>query len=922
MGSNISVKYDNVQPSFDLGLWKVHDAISKSTGKKVSLWLIDYQIMKQKDRNKKNRRKYLQHCQNALQLQQKIQHDHVLKIIEIDAARKKIGFASEHVSFALSQQKKYTRDEFMYITQQIALTMKFLHQHNVVFLGISPDNIFVDEFFSVKLGLFTHTVLCQEKDIVTDPFMNWQPNSIYHHPANFCAPEIVFGQNITYSADVYMFALTALYVYNGEPPSNATSGKDMDTTIPLVACANLPKEYEILLKNCLALKPVNRPNFANIVQDDAFSSLVSGVFEYFGVIFKKESSDLYKFFKGLKKIIGVFSFRIIRQKFLPVFIHFIKKDERFAIVLLPMILKIHRKFNEKQFFAEVLQQIQPILSKTDPPEIPLMLIDHLGIFLKRVPSQSYNKFVYPIILNSLKSTYKNVLSKVIEVFPHIISIISVEDLENEFVPALMSMIERSPTPEIANGAITSAILCMIKTGPDFMAERAVPSIIRLWEKTHWEAISDTITDLIMLMNLSEDSMMSSSVLLASDLLSYKSVPTATQARLITFIRGALNQIEQERNIPPDEMEMASSLLVKDYDLPTEPLKDQSEEEEEENEEEEKEEENTEIVSHPIQVTNFGTRRMTTPRLNLPLDLSSINHGPEPQTNASNMSSTSPIASTSSIGRNSSSPISSPGISNSQEISRRFSISEKDPSTFNANHNIPPIKFPFSSIEDDNSESSLSSNMSNFSATSSPRSISGNNSQGLIAQNSSPRPPNPFQHDSHHSHTHRTSNSKSDSSQFSSTSGSLSARSPPNQVLQDGQFVQRPNSINYGCSNKFPHSNSVKTFHSPNSNPNSSQTTPQNLNSIFDNSNLKNANSFTNIFSNTLPQPRTPRSQIRSLFEDSLTQPSNSQTSPGNGFEIFENQPPSPKKQMNPFNSQNDSSGQSTPKNNGRIVFDF
>ena len=93
MGSNISVKYDNVQPSFDLGLWKVHDAISKSTGKKVSLWLIDYQIMKQKDRNKKNRRKYLQHCQNALQLQQKIQHDHVLKIIEIDAARKKIGFA-------------------------------------------------------------------------------------------------------------------------------------------------------------------------------------------------------------------------------------------------------------------------------------------------------------------------------------------------------------------------------------------------------------------------------------------------------------------------------------------------------------------------------------------------------------------------------------------------------------------------------------------------------------------------------------------------------------------------------------------------------------------------------------------------------------------------------------------------------------
>ena len=134
MGGSLSAKYENINHDFDIGVWKVHDAISKSSGKHVSLWIIDYQLMKQRDRNKKVRRRYLQHCQNAIQIQQKISHRNILKIIEYDSAGKKFGFVSEKVSYSLSNEKKYSRDEAMYITQQLAITLDYLHEnHKLVF---------------------------------------------------------------------------------------------------------------------------------------------------------------------------------------------------------------------------------------------------------------------------------------------------------------------------------------------------------------------------------------------------------------------------------------------------------------------------------------------------------------------------------------------------------------------------------------------------------------------------------------------------------------------------------------------------------------------------------------------------------------------------------------------------------------------
>ena len=46
MGISISDNYEDVQPLFSVGVWKVSSAIHKQSKEPVSLWQIDYPFMK------------------------------------------------------------------------------------------------------------------------------------------------------------------------------------------------------------------------------------------------------------------------------------------------------------------------------------------------------------------------------------------------------------------------------------------------------------------------------------------------------------------------------------------------------------------------------------------------------------------------------------------------------------------------------------------------------------------------------------------------------------------------------------------------------------------------------------------------------------------------------------------------------------
>lgn len=588
MGTGISLNYSNITPHFDFGIWKVSKAIQKSTNNKVCLWEVDYAKMKEKERNKKNRRHYIQFLMQALTAQQKFQHLNILKIYEVQSAAKKLGFASEEIETSLAKEKDFSRDELIYIAQQLASTMRHVHDMlHLAFMGICPENVFLNSHFTLKLGLFIHTApFLQELAQISDPFIPWSPYSIFHIPATFSAPEVVAGGTITSRSDVYMYALLCIFIFTGQKPTTSESVVKVDETTPFELLQSVPPEFASLLRNCLNHDPSSRPNFDQITSADTFSSIVSNIFQYIENIRDKDLKDMYTFFVGLKNTINVFSDRIIRKKFMPIFIFYLQKDMRFANGLVPLFFKCFNKYKPQEFIAEVLRPIKSVLVQKDNPKITLMLLDYLGTLLNRLPAEYFDELVFPIAFAALQSNDANVLMAVLDQFPNLLDAMSINLIRTEAIPLLMKIAENNQIPDIINSVIKLCILAMNKTGPEFIAQSCFLPLGRMWRKSQWPKLAESLADLVELCDVPAEQLFTSTLQMAIQIVAVPKVASATQARMILFIQDSLQKINKEHHLSKADYEEARNQKAQKPAFPTTKLKDLLDEEEEEDDDDE------------------------------------------------------------------------------------------------------------------------------------------------------------------------------------------------------------------------------------------------------------------------------------------------------------------------------------------------
>lgn len=590
MGVTLSLNYSNVTPHFDFGIWKVSKGIHRSTNRPVSIWIIDYAIMKERERNKKNRRNYIQFLMEAIQIQQKINHLNVLKIIEVQSGKKKIGFSSEQIetNLSLNGNVKYSRDEMIYIIQQIATTMRYVHdQLHTAFMGIYPENIFLNCHFTLKLGMFIHSSTIQtDLSKITDPFITFSPLSIFHVPCNWAAPETIKNDTITSRADSYMYGLMCVYILSGKIPSKSSSIQSIDLKGPIELCNSIPEEFRDLMKRCLSGDPASRPNFDSITNDDAFSSLVARIFQYIEIIREKTDRDLFNFFKGLKIAISAFSDRIIKQKFMPIFIFYVKKDPRFSYALLPIFFKCIIKYNIHEYIEKVLRPIKPILGRFDNPKVNSLLLDYIGMLLKRIPSEFHEEIVFPIVFAAFNSSDINVVMNALQLMPSLLKQMSVSYIRSDAVPNLLKVADSSQVPDIVIQVVNLTSISMKKTGCEFIAEKAFPVFRRVWNKMKWPKLADALADIIQLCDVPVELLFSTTLQMALLIISHDKVPPLTHARMIIFVQNALQKISRQYKISPADFEAASKYVINQIQMDDNPLKDILEEEEDDDENEE------------------------------------------------------------------------------------------------------------------------------------------------------------------------------------------------------------------------------------------------------------------------------------------------------------------------------------------------
>jgi hypothetical protein len=549
MGGSLAANYSDVVPTFEIGLWKVHSAIRKANAMPVSLWTFRRDHMKHKERTKKIRKKYLSHVETCLHAQLKLSHPELLQIFEVISSGKTLGFASEPIVSVLSREKTITKDEAVYISLALALVLRDLQsQHHLMCGSASPDNIFLKHDFTLKLGLLLHSVPFNSPSLpLDDPFIAYSPTSCFHFPPSCVAPELAKEKNYLPASEVYMYALCCLYAFTNKITEDSSQ-------IP-ASLESTPGAYQGLLVDCLVEYPLSRPSFEDILSREVFSSLVCGVFQFLEVITTKEPSAVMDFLKGLRSIITVFSVRLVRLRFLPLFLVLMERDANFGTVVVPMLMTAEGKFTDDQFIDELMRPLKNVLRHVEVPNVLIAFLDRTDILLRRVPPSMRPEFVYPVLFASIESTDEGLNDQGLASLPFFMSAID-EDAAGNLIRGVAKLLERTSKDGIALRAINLFGVAICKIGAPAVAQIAAPSIFQVWRRYHWPSLAPPAIDLLYNLNVPPEMAMSHVIVLAADILSYKQLQPIAQGRLIALITRIIAGLQIEHQLTPIVMDQA------------------------------------------------------------------------------------------------------------------------------------------------------------------------------------------------------------------------------------------------------------------------------------------------------------------------------------------------------------------------------
>ena len=608
MGASISSKFSDITSQFDIGLWKVWLATQKSNNKVVSIWMFDFEKLCELEPNKKLRRKYMAHIESRLRTQMKMSHPLILEIRDIAFSKKRLGFTSTPVRTYLDREKTVSRDEAIYIAGSLASVMKTIHDDfHMAFGNLTPQNVFFTQDFRLKLGLFLDSVAFQSPTAPLEfPFVRWSPeNMLYHAPRCVVAPEIADTGSFFAKSDVYMYALCVIEAFTNVTPE----GNDNQWAIR--AMDKVPEEYRKMLRSCLASAPEARPTFASVLEDEAFSSMVCGVFQYLEVIHKKNSKDLMDFFTGLKKIIDVFSVRLLRYRFLRLSLKYLMKEPRYGVVIIPMMFAMHPRFDNSQFVELVLNPIMPIIKRLEVPKGLEAYLDNIHILLEKVPLEKRNEYVYTPILLALTTNNPPLLEQALKVIPYVLTLLEKNMIQEKLVPALINLLKRVKTPTVAASTITTLIICSNASDADAIANVTCPAIQEVWISKHWKEILAPATDFLLKIGCSASVQLGPCMSLAVALLRERNTDQVIAARLVVYIRTVMNQVRRWYQITEQMIFDASQYSPDGYDIPTTPyVPDGDDSDEYEEEEEEEEGPLKQIDSLSLSEEDAGTRQIS------------------------------------------------------------------------------------------------------------------------------------------------------------------------------------------------------------------------------------------------------------------------------------------------------------------------
>jgi len=560
MGIGISDNYENIESIFNIGFWKVHKATRKLTGEDVSLWLIDEERLKSKIKNRSEKDKYMKMCVDSIQQMRRLCHPHILKIIEFNESASPLSFSAEPIRYSLIYEDKVSPDELVYIAQQLSDTLNFLHvTAKLAHLSISPSSILLTESFDVKICEFQFcSMMINDSGTIGPRYGVWE-NSAFLPDINFSSPEVFTNKQITTMADVFSFGCLIATVALRRQLFTSCSVHEMLNNVSN-ATNMIPGSIEEGLRNliikCLSSNPTERPTFEIAMRSPAFLTLPAKVLKYIDLILTKDPVDKYNFYKGLSSSFSLFSNRLLRYKFAPLFIQEINTDHRYAPVLLPFVVNICSYLEKPDFEKEVLKPLGNIFTITKPPEIILSVFSVINVLMEKVEPERHYDIIYPVFLSSLQSDYPKLHEEAIRNMPLVIRSMPQTAIQQSLIPKLLEFMCASEEVNTISNVITCLSQVQMKTDQDTFVEMVSPKILHVWKKKNSPEMAGSISVLFEKIHSNNEFSLKYVVPLLSDVLTVSAVDPYVQLKICNELSTIIERVKRERKLnnakPPIE----------------------------------------------------------------------------------------------------------------------------------------------------------------------------------------------------------------------------------------------------------------------------------------------------------------------------------------------------------------------------------
>lgn len=432
-------------------IWSIYNASKKSTKEEASLWILE---KKQLDSiPKRDRELILDQARKGVSQMTRLRHPCILTVSHsLEESRDSLAFATEPINASLSNYLGNTRNsrsskplpsdfyeiEIKYGLLSLIQGISFIHtEGKILHRNLSPESIIITKRGSWKLSGFEFSTgptsppgemplkfpPINLKAISGDYPLSALPNLDYISP-EFIPTEDTEDISVTQSSDLFSLGLVTCMLFN--------QGKSLlkpSVCHSLSACLNqgrleqvrqlltndsnfnmIPLDSRHAVRCLLHPDPTMRMDAHQFSQITIFEDILIRTLEFLDSSFQWDNLEKSKFYKGLPEIMVRMPLRVKINRVVPCLLRELINADMVPFIL-PNLLCIADEMTQDQFKDNLLNQLRPVFSISNPIQIPLFLLQRIDLLIEKVkncdPTFIKNEIVTMLCRSLDPSTYSN-----------------------------------------------------------------------------------------------------------------------------------------------------------------------------------------------------------------------------------------------------------------------------------------------------------------------------------------------------------------------------------------------------------------------------------------------------------------------------------------------------------------------------------